>query len=103
MIKLPGGRIAAGWHNESQGVLAVFDAATGRQLQELKNFGGCRRDLILSLALVEDHLLIMCRARYTTDTVVCVWSQDSAGKVRRQLVYPCGKEGRGDAGKQTCL
>ena len=40
MINLPGARIAAGWHTLSQYVVAVFDAATGNQLQELQGFGG---------------------------------------------------------------
>ena len=87
MINFPGGRIAVGWENGSQFVVAVFDAATGMRLQELTGFGAS----IPGLALVEDHLLTMC-----ADQTLRVWSQDAAGKVRRQCERPRGNgmEGR---------
>ena len=87
MANLSCGRIAAGWHNGSQCVVAVFDAATGRQLQELAGFG----DPIFGLSLVEDHLLT-----FSYDKTLRVWSQDPAGKVRRQCACPRGK-GRGES------
>ena len=82
MINLPGGRIAAGWSNGAQFGVAVFDAATGKQLQELTGF----RMGVCGLALVEDHLLTMC-----DDKTLRVWSQDAAGKVCRQCVCRRGK------------
>ena len=81
MINLSHGRIAVGWRcyrnsRSIQSVVAVFDAATGKLLQELT---GCDRD-IYGLALVEDHLLTMCG-----DKTLRVWSQDAVGKVRRSV------------------
>ena len=92
MANLPGGRIAAGWNSGPQFVVAVFDAAAGKQLQELTGFG----DYIYGLALVEDHLLVMC-----SDKTLRVWSQDSAGKVRRQCACPRGK-GMGGRTRARC-
>ena len=77
MINLPGGRIAVGWHNGSRFAVAVFDVATGKQLQELTGF----KSSIPGLAMVEDHLLTTCH-----DKTLRVWSQDAAGKVRCQCV-----------------
>ena len=92
MINLPSGRLAAGWHTGSRYVVAVFDAATGKQLQELTGFG----NQILSLALAEDNLLTMCY-----DKTLRVWGQDSTGKVRRQCVWRRGK-GRGGRRRPSC-
>ena len=100
MANLPGGRIAAGWcgrdplapANESRLVVAVFDAASGKELQRLTGFG----NHVLGLALVEDHLLTMCH-----DKTLCVWGQDAAGKVRRQCACPRGK-GRGGRTTARC-
>ena len=95
MSNLPGGRIAAGWNTGSQYVVAVFDAATGKQLQELTGFG----DPIYGLALVEDHLLTMCY-----DQTFRVMSQDAAGEVRRQCVCPRGEwRGGGISARSACV
>ena len=85
MAQLPGGRICVGWLNEWRHVVDVFEAATGKLLQKLRGF----ESYIIGLALVEDHLLTMC-----WDKTLRVWSQDAAGKGRRQCARPCGK-GRG--------
>ena len=88
MANLPGGRIAAGWHNGSQWVVTVFGTGTGWPLQELTGFGAP----IFGLALVEDHLLTMCG-----DKTLRVWSRDkdASGLVRCQCVCPRGKESEG--------
>ena len=88
MINLPGGRIAAGWSTGSECVVVVFDAATGKQLQQLTGFAS----IVFGLAQVEDHLLTVCY-----DKTLRVWSQDSAEKVRHKCVCPRGclrEEGR---------
>ena len=87
MINLPGQRIAAGWLNGSEWVVAVFDAATGKQLQELPGFG----NLFCGLALVEDHLLTTC-----FDKTFSVWNQDSAGKVRCRCLCAWERGGMAD-------
>ena len=76
MASLLGQRIAAGWHNGTQNVVAVFDATTGKRVQELVGFG----NHIYGMVLVEDRLLTMC-----LDQTLRVWNQDPEGKVRRWL------------------
>ena len=73
MIYIPDGRIAVGWNNDEDWVVAILDVNTGKQLQELGGLG----DMVTGLALVEGHLLTLSR-----DKILRVWSQDAAGKVR---------------------
>ena len=88
MISLPGGRVSASWHTSLHYVVAIFDVATGRQLQELN------ADYCVGQAFVEDHLLTVC-----DDRTVRAWGQDSVGKVRHPCVRPCGKRNRGWMGR----
>ena len=78
MTALPGGLVAASWNNGTLFVVAVFDASTGKRLQELTGFSYN----VAGLAFVDGHLLTMC-----FDRNLRVWSQDSAGRVRRRCVW----------------
>ena len=75
LVKLSGGRVAAGWFTSGRHVVCVFDVKTGRQLQEITGFS----HRIYGMAFVEDHLITM-----NYDKTLGVWSQNSAGEVRCQ-------------------
>ena len=75
IVGLPGGRIAVGWKVDETDVVTVFEAATGRQLQELRGYEG----YILSQAFVAEHLLVL-----SEDKTLRVLSEDDAEQVRHE-------------------
>ena len=68
-------RIAVGWNNCTVYVVAIFDVATGKRLQELMGF----EDEVVDIALVDDHMLTLA-----TKAGLRVWCPDFAGQVRCQ-------------------
>ena len=82
MVNLQDERIAVGWYTGTCVAVDVIATSTGKLLQQLTGFSG----YIYGLALVDDHLLIVC-----DDKTLRVWSQDAAGKVRRprEWVWAC--------------